>query len=295
MSSTTLAIRRRIGRPSPLRDLRIGDAARSGRAARMAFPGIAFPERASGWRRAFASALAITAHASVIAALFALAWLAPMPEKDEPIPIQLVQVRPPPPPPRRSPSGAAAAPRAAPAPAPAPVPKPAPAPAPKALAERRNVNFAPSAQTVTPQIVNPSVIAKAAPAVDARSLQSSAPREIQSSAIAIQAVQAVTNVAAPTPTQVDVGNAGAPALRGPVQAAGVAGPSVGPKAIASPSAGESVGTGRVVVSGDGSSVREGVVTGRDVLGSPTARASRREHERRRGQPARQRRGHDARR
>jgi outer membrane biosynthesis protein TonB len=271
MSSTTLAIRRRIGRPSPLRDLRIGDAARSGRAARMAFPGIAFPEPANGWRRAFASALAITAHVSVIAALFALAWLAPTPEKDEPIPIQLIQVRPPPPPPPKvAKVEPPPAPKAAPAPAPkaTPVPKPTPAPAPKALAERRSVNFAPSAQTVTPQIVNPSVIAKAAPAVDAKSLQSSAPREIQSSAIAVQAVQAVTNVAAPIPTQVDIGNAGAPALRGPVQAAGVAGPSVGPKAIASPSAGESVGTGRVVVSGDGSSVREGVVTGRDVLGSP---------------------------
>jgi outer membrane biosynthesis protein TonB len=237
----------------------------------MAFPGIAFPEPANGWRRAFASALAITAHVSVIAALFALAWLAPTPEKEEPIPIQLIQVRPPPPPPPKvAKVEPPPAPTAAPAPAPkaTPMPKPTPAPAPKALAERRSVNFAPSAQTVTPQIVNPSVIAKAAPAVDAKSLQSSAPREIQSSAIAVQAVQAVTNVAAPIPTQVDIGNAGAPALRGPVQAAGVAGPSVGPKAIASPSAGESVGTGRVVVSGDGSSVREGVVTGRDVLGSP---------------------------
>ncbi|MBS1106253.1 MAG: hypothetical protein H6Q91_1755 [Deltaproteobacteria bacterium] len=270
MSSPALAIRRRINRPSPLRDLRIGDAARSGRAARLAFPGIAFPEPANRWRRAFASALAITVHVSVIAVLFALAWLAPTPEKDEPIPIQLIQVRPPPPPPKVAEVEPPPAPKAAPAPVPrpTPAPKPAPAPAPKALAERRSVNFAPSAQTVTPQIVNPSVIAKAAPAVDARSLQSSAPREIQSSAVAIQAVQAVTNVAAPTPTQVDIGNAGAPALRGPVQAAGVAGPSVGPKAIASPSAGESVGTGRVVVSGDGSSVREGVVTGRDVLGSP---------------------------
>ena len=269
MSLPALAIRRRINRPSPLRDLRIGDAARSGRAARLAFPGIAFPEPANRWRRAFASALAITVHVSVIAVLFALAWLAPTPEKDEPIPIQLIQVRPPPPP-KVAEVEPPPAPKAAPAPVPrpTPAPKPAPAPAPKALAERRSVNFAPSAQTVTPQIVNPSVIAKAAPAVDARSLQSSAPREIQSSAVAIQAVQAVTNVAAPTPTQVDIGNAGAPALRGPVQAAGVAGPSVGPKAIASPSAGESVGTGRVVVSGDGSSVREGVVTGRDVLGSP---------------------------
>jgi len=277
MSHSTLSIRRRVGRPSPLRDLRIGDAARSGRAPRIAFPGIAFPEPANGWRRTVATALAIVAHASVIGALFAVAWIATPPEKDEPIPIQLIHVKPPPPPiakvePPPPPPPIAKVeppptPRATPAPLPKP-PPPAPAPAPKALAERRSVNFAPSAQTVSPQIVNPSVIAKAAPAVDAKSMQSSAPREIQSSAVAIQAVQAVTNVAAPTPTPVDIGTAGAPALRGPVQAAGVAGPSVGPKAIAAPSAGDSVGTGRVVVSGDGSSVREGVVSNRDVLGSP---------------------------
>ena len=269
MSTATLSIRRRVGRPSPLRDLRIGDAARSGRAPSIAFPGIAFPEPRNGWRRTLASALAIAAHVSVIGALFAIAWIATPPEKDEPIPIQLIQVKPPPPPP--PPPIAKVEPPPTPKATPAPLPKPpppAPAPAPKALAERRSVNFAPSAQTVSPQIVNPSVIAKAAPAVDAKSMQSSAPREIQSSALAIQAVQAVTNVAAPTPRQVDIGTTGAPALRGPVQAAGVAGPSVGPKAIAAPTAGESVGTGKVVVSGDGSSVREGVVSNRDVLGSP---------------------------
>ncbi len=269
MSATTPSIRRRVGRPSPLRDLRIGDAARAGRAPTIAFPGIAFPEPDNGWRRTLASALAIAAHVSVIGALFAVAWLATPPVKDEPIPIQLVHVKPPPPPPpplaKVEPPPAPPTPRATPAPLPKPPP---PAPAPKALAERRSVNFAPSAQTIAPQIVNPSVIAKAAPSVDAKSLQSSAPREIQSSAVAIEAVQAVTNVAAPTPTRVDIGNAGAPALRGPLQAAGVAGPSVGPTAIAAPTAGESVGTGKVVVSGDGSSVREGVVSNRDVLGSP---------------------------
>jgi outer membrane biosynthesis protein TonB len=269
MSSATFSIRRHVGRPSPFRDLRIGDAARSGGTPNIAFPGIAFPEPGNRWRRTLASALAIAAHVSVIGVLFAVAWIATPPEKDEPIPIQLIQLKPPPPPP--PPPIAKVEPPPTPKATPAPLPKPpppAPAPAPKALAERRSVNFAPSAQTISPQIVNPSVIAKAAPSVDTKSMQSSAPREIQSSALAIQAVQAVTNVAAPTPRQVDIGTTGAPALRGPVQAAGVAGPSVGPKAIAAPTAGESVGTGHVVVSGDGSSVREGVVSNRDVLGSP---------------------------
>ena len=267
-SPMKLVIRRRSERATPFTTLRLGAAARSGAAARMAFPGIAFPDPQRGRGRALAGAFALLAHLSVIGALFAIAWMAPPKVDDEPIPIELVKLPPPPPPPPQvAKVEPPPAPKAAPAPIPAPKP-PAPAPAPKALAERRTPTFNPSAQTVTPQIVNPSVIAKASPAVDAKSLQSSAPRQIQNSAVAIQAVQAVTNVAAPAPTKVDVGNAGAPALRGPVQAAGVVSPSVGPKAIASPTAGESVGTGRVVRSGDGSSVREGAVTGRDVLGSP---------------------------
>jgi TonB family protein len=51
-----------------------------------------------------------------------------------------------------------------------------------------------------------------------------------------------------------------------VQDAAQAGVMSGPKAIAAPGSG-SVGAGTVVRSGDGSSVREGAVTGRDVLGS----------------------------
>jgi hypothetical protein len=153
---------------------------------------------------------------------------------------------------------------------------PKPAPAPKALAERRSVNFEPSAQAVAPQIINPSVIQKASPTIEAKSLDVkalesvAAPREIQTASVAVQTVSAMTNVSAPSsaPRQLDLGQAVAPALRGPVQAkGGPAGASVGPKAIAGPSSG-SVGTGTVVRSGDGSSVREGVVTGRDVLGSP---------------------------
>jgi len=265
---SSLGLRRRVGRSTPFRDLRIGAAARSGRAPRFAFPGIEFPERDDARRRTAASAIAILVHASAIALLFAIAWLVPPPEKDEPIPIQLVELPkpPPPPPPPVAKVEPPPAPRAAPAPVPVPKP-PAPAPAPKALAERRSTNFAPSAQAVTPQVINPSVIAKASPAVDTKSLQSSAPREIQASSIAVQAVQAVTNVAAPTPTQVDIGAAAAPALRGPIQGAGAAGPSVGPKAIAAPNS-DSIGAGTVVRSGDGSSVREGVVSNRDVLGSP---------------------------
>jgi outer membrane biosynthesis protein TonB len=271
-SRSPLGLRRRVERSTPYHDLRIGAAARSGRAARFAFPGIEFPVPEGARRRTTAGALAILTHASVFALLFALAWLMPPPVKEEPIPIELIALpKPPPPPPPIAKVEPPPAPRAATPPPPKPIavkpPPPAPAPAPKALAERRTANFAPSAQAVTPQMINPSVIAKASPAVDAKSLQSSAPREIQAAGINVQAVQAVTNVAAPTPTQVDMGAAAAPALRGPLQGAGATGPSVGPKAIAAPNS-DSIGAGSVVRSGDGSSVREGVVSGRDVLGSP---------------------------
>lgn len=251
MSTTPIAIRRRTPRPTPFRSLRLGTAARSGAAATLAFPGFRFPEPEGRRRRAAATAASVGLHAAIAAGLVALIWFVPEAEPDKPIPIELLQE------------------------IPTPVAHDEPAPAPKALAERRNVNFAPSAQTVTPEVVNPTVVARAAPRLDAKSLavqnlQASvtAPREIQRSSVAVEAVQAVTSVAAAAPTQVDVSVAAAPALRGPAQALAPSGASVGPKAIAdSPSAGASIGTGPTVVSGDGSSVREGMVSNRDVLGS----------------------------
>jgi protein TonB len=288
--AATLGIRRRPQRPSPLRRLKLGAAALSGRAATLPFPGIEVPEPDGRGRRYPALALAAGLHLALAISLIAVVWMTPPKEVDEVIPIELVELpppppppppppviekRPPPPPPAPKPAPQIAKP--APAPKPAPTPKPAePAPAPKALAERRSVNFAPSAQAVAPQIVNPSVVQQASPtlnakALDVKALDSvAAPRDIQTASVAVQTVEAVTNVSAPSsaPRNLDLGQAVAPALRGPVTAkGGPAGASVGPRAVAG-AKGNSVGTGSVVRSGDGSSVREGVVTGRDVLGSP---------------------------
>jgi TonB family protein len=118
------------------------------------------------------------------------------------------------------------------------------------------------------------VIQRASPSIEASKLDvaalrsaASAPTEIKATGIAVQTVAAVTNVAVPSaPRAMDVGSVSAPAVRGPVQSATQVGAMVGPKAIAAPGSG-SVGAGSVVRSGDGSSVREGAVTGRDVLGS----------------------------
>jgi outer membrane biosynthesis protein TonB len=245
--------------------LRLGAAARLGAVPRFAFPGISIAEPEDRRRRLFATGLAAAAHATVFAALFAVAMLSPEPDKEQPLPVQLLKETPPPPPPKVEA-------RAEPVPAPAPVPKPVvqQAPAPKALAERRSVNFQPSAQAVAPQVVNPSVIAQAAPVVAAPTLKLdagsvTAPREIKSAAAPIDAVAAVSSVAAPRPTQFDVSSSAAPALRGPRDADAPAGPSVGPKAITT--GGDSVGTGPVKV-GNGSSVGQGRISTRDVDGSP---------------------------
>jgi hypothetical protein len=257
--------------------LRLGASARSGAAA-LPFPGIALPEAEGRRRKSLAAFASGGLHVAVALAVLALAWLAPVKEEEEVIPIELLQELPPPPPPPPPVVEKPPAPEPKPvakAPPPEPViAKPAPPPpAPKALAERRSVNFEPSAQAVAPQVVNPAVVQKASPTLDAKALDvkalesTSAPREIQTASVPVQTVEAVTSVSAPSaPRQIDVGQAVSPALRGPVVANAPAGASVGPKAIAAPGS-DSVGTGTVVRSGDGSSVREGVVTGRDVLGS----------------------------
>jgi hypothetical protein len=133
------------------------------------------------------------------------------------------------------------------------------------------VNFNPSAQAVQPQVVNPTVIAKAAPAVPAETLKMdtvtpvTAPREIsRATPLAVESVQAAPSVAAATPSKVDLGAVRGPALRGPIESKAPSGPSVGPRQVVA--SGQSVGTG-TVDTGDGSSVREGVLSNRDVLGS----------------------------
>jgi TonB family protein len=149
-----------------------------------------------------------------------------------------------------------------------------PAPAPKALAERRSLEYAPAVQAVQPQIVNPRVVADAAPAVNAEALQMdavnsvAAPKQInRSSATVVERVSAVNSAVAARASAVDVGTAAGPVVRGPVRADVPAGPSAGPRQVAVAAGGNTTGTGRLTIGG-GSSVREGVVSNRDVLGSP---------------------------
>ena len=151
-------------------------------------------------------------------------------------------------------------------------PKP-PAPARRALAERRKLDFAPAMQTVQPQIVNKRVIASAAPAINAKMLEmdtlnaAAAPTQVKRTAIDVDRVSAIGAVGGYQASKIEVNHAAGPAVRGPIEAVGPVGPSVGPRKVAGTD-GNTFGTGSLAIN-QGSSVRDGVLTSRDVIGSPT--------------------------
>jgi len=94
-----------------------------------------------------------------------------------------------------------------------------------------------------------------------------APKQINRAATVVEHVSAVSSIVAARASAVDVGSAAGPVVRGPVRADLPAGPSAGPRQVSVAAGGTSTGTGRIAIGG-GSSVREGVVSNRDVLGSP---------------------------
>jgi hypothetical protein len=249
--SDELVIRRRSARSSPLHSRRIGaalDAPLPAAAPAVAFPGIPEAEavrRGSAWASGAVSALL---HAAGVGVLLLLAWVAPVVE-EEIIPVQLIKEE---------------LPQAA-------EPDNKPAPAPKALAERRASQFAPQAQALQPQIVNPTVVARAAPALSAERIEMNqvaavvAPKQITQTTVTVEHAAAIQSVVTAQAAKVDLGAAAAPALRGPADAAQPIGPSVGPRQVVA--TGNTVGTGSAVTLGDSSSVREGIASSRDVLGS----------------------------
>ena len=190
-------------------------------------------------------------HGAGFAVLLLLASLAPVIEEHV-IPVQLLkEVEPPPPPPEE------------------------PAAAPKALAQRRNLPFAPAVQAVAPQIVNPNIIAEARPAVAAEALEmaalstSAAPAEIQARTLVVERVSVVNTAVRAVASPVDVASATGPVVRGPTRVEGVVGPSVGPRRVEAAAAGTTMGTAPLQIgSGNGSSVKDGVLSDRDVIGSP---------------------------
>ena len=180
---------------------------------------------------------------------------------DEVLPVTLIKETPPPPPPPKEEEVKLE-----------PKPEPEPAPAPKALAERRSMDFAPQAQAVAPQVINPTVIQQAAPAVNAQALKLNsvapvvAPKDIAHVTAVAETVNVSQSLAAAQTAKVDLGASAAPALRGQAIAAAPVGISSGPRQIVT--SGNTTGTGTAVNMGNGSSVREGIGSNRDVLGSP---------------------------
>jgi hypothetical protein len=232
--------RRRVGAAFELA------AAGGATAAPEDFP-MEFREPEGNRRRVGSLSAAIFVHGGAIAILVFLASLAPM-INEEIIPVSLIRDEPEP-------------------------EDSEPAPAPKALAERRSLNYAPAVQAVAPQIVNPRVIAEASPAIEAKTLDMdavssvAAPTEItRVSPVVVDRVSAVRSIVSARTSPVDVAGVGGPVVRGPIRADLPVGPSVGPRKVASAS-GSTMGTGKITIGG-GSSVREGILSTRDVLGSP---------------------------
>jgi TonB family protein len=248
MSDRLEIVRRRAKRHSPMRTRKVGAAFESparGGAVAIEFPGLGLAEPEGRRRTLVSGSFAAGIHFGAIGLLMLLASLAPVIE-EELIPVQLLKEQ---------------------------QKRDEPAPAPKALAERRSATYAPAVQSFQPQVINPRVIAEAAPAVSAEALQMdsvssvAAPTQISRSATVVERVSAVNSIVAARASAVDVKAIGGSVVRGPIQVEGPVGPSVGPRQVAVATGAPTMGTGTLSI-GSGSSVKEGVVTGRDVLGSP---------------------------
>jgi TonB family protein len=238
-------------RRAPLRGF---DAAVRRGTAAFAYPGI--PEERSDARRPWLTgSCAALLHAGAVGLLMLLAGLAPAIREELSIPVQLLRDAEPPQPTRSEPEAE-------------------PAPAPRALAERRLPTFSSQIQGVTPQIVNASVIAGAAPEVAAKALELGsvgavhAPSATPNAAVRVERVQQIQSIAAARASAVDVASAVAPAVKGPSVVDTAAGASVGPKTVASAVSAATLGSATFEIGGVGASVREGAVTGRDVQGAP---------------------------
>jgi TonB family protein len=247
-----------------MRTRRIGAAARAGAPAgrREPFPGINLETAKTRAESLRSGTLSFVLHAGLLLLLLFLAYANPT-IREEILPVQIIKEKPAPPPPPPPVEEKVEA---------KPEPKPEPAPAPKALAERRSLDFAPQAQAVAPQIVNPTVIQKAAPSLAAQKIQMNevaavvAPKDIAHATVVAERATAIDSVATAQVAKVDLGAAAAPALRGQTNAALPTGASAGPRQVVAE--GSTVGTGTAVTLGNGSSVREGIASNRDVLGSP---------------------------
>jgi hypothetical protein len=252
--SEPLVIRRRRARATPLRARRLGAAldARppAGVDPAAAFPGLDLEARSAARGRALSSGVSLLLHGGLLAALALATWLAPVEEIEEIIKLERVQ------------DVSEPQPR-----------KEEPAARPRVVAERASPVFDPAAMAVAPRVVNPVVVQQKAPAVTAQKVEVenlgavTAPTEIARAApVVVEQARAYQSVAPVVTTPVAVEGV-APAMRGPVEVVAPVGVTSGPRQVAS--AGGTVGVADARALGSGSSVKEGLVTGRDVHGAKT--------------------------
>ena len=211
------------------------------------FPGTAMPEPAGARERFVSSGLSILIHAALVAAIALAAYLAPEEIKEQIIEITRIDDAP-----DNDTSGS---------------------PRPRAIAESTG-RFAPAPMALQAHVVNPAVIqaraanVAAAQAINIEAVSAvAAPREIvHTTAPTVEAARTYQSIAAVTATPVDTSAATAQ-ISGNVAIQAPQGVVVGPRQVTT--TGATVGIGGPTALGTGSSVREGIASGRDVVGGKT--------------------------
>lgn len=211
------------------------------------FPGMDLEDKSDRKGRTISTGLAALIHAGLLGGLILLAAMHPE-VREEFIELQLMKEP--------------------------PAPETDPAPARRVVAERRSANFAPQAQALKADVVNPKVVARRS-AISSEALkveapsQVVAPRQVQRARVVTRRVTAVAPVGVTQRSDTVVADSGSePTLR-EASVTGPTGPSVGPRQIVAK--GDTIGTGpsMIIGLGDTSSVRDGIDSDRDVLGSST--------------------------
>ena len=211
------------------------------------FPGTAMPEPQGARERALSSGLALLLHAAIVGGIALAAYLAPDELKEQLIEITRIQDSP-----EKDTSGS---------------------PRPRAIAESTG-RFAPAPMAMQAHVINPSVIqARAANVAAAQQIKIeqiaavAAPREIiHTTAPIVESARTYQSIATVTTTAVDT-TAAAAQIAGNVSIQAPTGVVVGPRQVITN--GATVGIGAPTALGTGSSVREGIASGRDVIGSKT--------------------------
>jgi outer membrane biosynthesis protein TonB len=239
-----LGLRRRPPRRSPLRARRIGAALDAPPPAGVdpatEFPGLDLGAAAGRKGRVVSGGVSLLLHAALLGGLALAAWVAPVEEIEEIIKLERVKDE----------AGAA----------------------PRVVAERATPVFDPKAMALAPQIVNPVVVQQRAPPIEASKIDVEslstvqAPKTIERAATVVEEARAYQSIAPVVTSPVAVEGV-APAMRGPVEHVAPVGVTSGPRRVAS--VGDGVGLPDAKALGSASSVKEGIVTGRDVHGAPT--------------------------